>query len=167
MLSLAGKAISQARDKRGHDVKIKILPSYLWFKAEVSQLCHTGLILPTCRLGRWCSWVAATPSFAWSMGLHDSAGLRERSSCDTRAQSHSGPLIYRSRPMEQHPAFALVLTTLPPQQEPSGGGQCVPYPERQTQFCFDPCHQSFATESHHITWFGQVEIRVYGKAKKQ
>lgn len=59
-LSLAGKAISKVRDKRRHDVKIKIPLSYLWFKAEVGQLCHTGPTQPTSRRGRWCKyWVTA------------------------------------------------------------------------------------------------------------
>lgn len=59
LLLLAGKAISKVRDKRRHDVKIKIPLSYLWFKAEVSQLCHTGPTQPTSRRGRWCYWVTA------------------------------------------------------------------------------------------------------------
>lgn len=117
-----GKLFPRQKDKRRHDVKIKILPSHLWFKAEVSQLCHTGPIQPTpgwqlrsCLHGPWVYMTVLD----WGRWLVVTQGTKA-------PQNSSGPLIYRSRPMEQHSAFAPVLTTLPPQQELSEGGQlCI------------------------------------------
>lgn len=132
-LSLAGKAIFKVRDKRRHDEKIKLPLSDLWFKAEVSQLCHTGPTQPTSRRGRWCYWVTAmlhgSPRQCWTEGM---------SSCDIpdRSLKQHRLLIYRSRSMKQHPAFVPVLTDCLFNKSPQKGDSCVPHPEVQAWFCY-------------------------------
>lgn len=57
-------------------------------------------------------WVAATLLFAWSMGLHDSAGLREMTSCDTRDKSPT-ELLRAPHLQEQTHGAALCLCPSP------------------------------------------------------
>lgn len=128
----------------------------MWCKAGISQLCHTGPIQPTSRLGRWYFWVRGP----W---VHTAVleGARQASTYWTRTlhSASRGPLICSSRSRKQHPSatLALILT------ESAAPLRVL---ERRATVCHTPCSRydfavgfdlwSFTTEAHQITWFSQV-----------
>lgn len=150
-ISLAGKAISKAKDKRRHDVKLKSL-SYLWYKAGIRQRRHTGPIQPSSRLGRWYFWVHCPCS----------VGGGETNVDIPLHRASNAPLICRSRSRKQHPGLLPLLQSslnLPLHQEPLKEGlPCVTpcAPGKILLLALIHGHQSFTTKSYQIAWFTQM-----------